>query len=331
MALSYKLDTHTYALNADQSQLLDFHRPIAELQFDLNVSDYNTGAAGSVKYDAHPFNLVDTIRVGEGSRFPFTAKGRDLYYLHWLLKKTKPSETVYTSANAANKTARARVSLPMPLNKGAFTRPKLQVEWSGDLTGDIGADQTVDAASLNGAITFSENPVPEFSLFGSFDLLNKSGGTVKDQIPAEGRLSSILLISRNATSKNRDNTALDDVSLRLEGIIEQERAFATLENEMQTITDDALEAGVGLIDLKDTLPLIGSSSYVFIELGGTAMDLTVYYLFEGVKQQPTPTNKNEQLAAGNQKQAPITQQGLPGTIAVNPAARGGIFTPRRIA
>lgn len=330
MGLTYKFDTFNYSLNGEESQKLDFHRPVSRLELILSITDYNTGAAGATRYDAHPCNLIDTITIGEGTRFPIAVKGRDLFFLSWLMNKVKPTETLLTSANAANKTAEGFYPLPLPLNKGAFTNPKLKIEWSGDLTGDLGNDQTVDSASVNGSVDYQDTPVPEFSLFADTTLLNKSGGTVKSEIPAEGRLSKVLIMSRNQSSKNLANTALDDVSVRIEGISYYEKQWRNLEASMQNFTDDNAIAGVGLIDLTDTLPLIGNSSYVYIEVGGTAMDLTVYYLFEGVNQAAkVPTN--QEATAGAQSQAPpASKGGLPSTTPLPGLALRSPFTPRKL-
>lgn len=330
MALTYKFDTFNYSLNGEESQKLDFHRPISKLDLILSISDYNTGAAGTTRYDAHPCNLIDSITVGEGSRFPVAIKGRDLFFLSWLMAKVKPTETLLTAVNAANKTAEGFYPLPLPLNRGAFTNPKLKIEWSGDLAGDLGADQTVDAASLNGSVEYQDVGVPEFSLFADTTLLNKSGGTVKSEIPAEGRLSKVLIFARNQASKNLANTALDDVSLRIEGVSFFEKQWRNLEAQMQAFTDDSAIAGVGLIDLSDTLPLIGSASYVFIEVGGTAMDFSVYYLFEGVNQAPK-TAENQGATAGAQTVSPpAAKGGLPSTTPLAGLNLRNPFTARKL-
>jgi hypothetical protein len=308
--VKYKIDTHTYAQNADQSQDLDFHSPVARLQFDLSMA--YTSDATPIKYDGHPGAFIDKLLVGEGTRFPVSFLGRDAYYLHWLMNLTKPTETLIVASAGAGTPARARYQFPMPLNIGAFLKPKLSVEWIGDPS-QIGGLSTI-SGSLNGSIIFSENPVPEYSLVRDTTELAISGGDAKVIIPAEGRLSKILIISRDATTHLLENAGLDDVNLRIEGLIEEERQFAILEDEMQQNTDDALEAGVGLIDLSDILPLIGVNSRVTLEVGGTPVDLSFYFIYEGIKQAPAPTAAAKNLAAQPKKKALPTKGGLPSTV-----------------
>lgn len=302
---TYDFETKTYSSDGRSIIKIDSHMNVSHLNLRLDISDYDTAGAGSALREGWATNLIDTIKVGQGTRYPIVMDGKELVYGGTLLTKAPVNFVKITDASATGKTARVHMPLPINIPVGLYPNLEVVVEWGTDAA--IGANQTVVAAALNGSVSYTDDPVPPYKMVTQTHHTNVSSGTQRFDVDPEGRLSKIMLIVRNNASPNALADNVDTVSLRIEGVEIFETEFEDMRSEWMRYapalgldTDYGYDTGFGIIELADDLPAIGTNSHLFVEVGATASQLVAMFLYEPDDRLPAAPTLTPAIAGQQQ-------------------------------
>lgn len=296
----YALETETYSSNGRSFMDIDTATNLLKLMLRLDLN-YDTGTGGVINGEGILADIIDEVKIGQGSRFPLRFDGQDLPHLSAFLTKSKPYSNPVTSANAAGKTADLDLELPLSIPAGLYPNLSARIEWG--TASSIGTDHTVNTMTVNGEAYYSDDPIPPFKVVPYTNETNISSGTKKYKLDAEGKLSGILMICR-ANSGKALLAGLDTISLRVEGteIFESEwpalqAAWRRWAPACDRDTAFGWDAGIGVIDLSDELPIIGNNTHLYFEAGATACDVAAYALFEPISRAPASPETTDVLAA----------------------------------
>lgn len=328
---SYDFETKNYTASGRSIIKLDTMMNISHLNLRFDITDYDTGTGGAIVTEGWATGLINNFKVGQGTRYPIAINGIDLPYLGMLLTRGPVDHKMVASTTATASDARCRMQLPISLPAGLYPNAEVVVEW-GAVTG-IGADQTVVAAALNGSVAYTDDPVPPFKCVTQTQHTGVSSGTQRFDVDPEGKLSKIFLIVKNNASPKALAGNVDTVSLRVEGVEIFETEFEDMRLAWQRYapsvglnTTYGMDAGFGIIELSDELPIIGTNSHLFVEVDATSSDLVAGFIYESDDRQPAAPDISSALAGQRPMARKVT--GAPRTTNVNmpgytPAPVGG--------
>lgn len=258
------------------TQKVPTHDPVEAFLLRIRCI-YDSGAGASVLYDGKAGQVLDNFRVGFGTKWPIKIFGKDLHIVHEWLKRNVVGGSDFTPAVGAGKVADMKFTIPVGLSPLAIPKLSMQVEYGND--GFLGTNQTIISAQVNGRFMFARAGVPltAYKIFPNTELSNATG-TRHIDIPPEGRLNTIIVITRNPGTPFARADLIDDAQLRIEGDEKLETDWEEMQQRWQNLTDDPEKVGVGVLKLDDK-PLIGNNSRFEMQFH-TPCDATFYYIFE---------------------------------------------------
>ena len=285
----YRIDTINYTADKYKTEKIPTHDNIVNINFrmDGKVSTDNVAPPTGI-YDKHISQLIDTIKIGGGTVNPLELRGRDLYWLLMFFNKNLPTKIDVTETqNKTDEPCSISGILPIGVNAQDIENLRMKVEFK-DIA-QLGDSHYTDVeASIDGTYKYDTNPLEAMKVVPNEELNNRTKGG-KIQIDAEGKLSKLLIISRNNATPYARNNQIDTITLKIEGNEILETEWKEAKQLFSDFTKQTQFDGIGLIVLED-LPIIGNNSFLSFDIGDTATDITVYQIFEPLT---TPPGKSE--------------------------------------
>lgn len=279
---AYRIPTSQWSDSGVDSISIPNHDALAGLSMRW-TGQYDTGV-GTVRIrDGFLTQLINTIVIRRGGTTYFKARGMDLHFIHELLQKEPHGLVQVVNADSqANQTTGSPAQLDIRCSVPRDPKgEKATVELTFASAAGLGTSYTVDSASFNGAWDFAgADSIPPMRVIMLAGMNNKTGAANQLDIPVEGQLVALLCIARATASPN----ALRDpvgglLQVRVEGVEKFEMDWLEAKEDYKNwVNRSAVQTGVGLLAFRD-LPLVGGSSYLYVDLDGTATDVNVYGLY----------------------------------------------------
>lgn len=306
-AKSYRMPSFAWSDGGFDSKPIPNHDDLVRLSLIL-AAQYDTGAAPVRYREGFLDQLIQTLVLRRGSTTYAKLRGQDWHFLHQLLQK-EPHGLTQTTATAAqsNQTVGSPVQLALdiPVPKAPDgDKALLEVTWGGGT--QLGADYTIDSASLNGQFIFAPTPPAALRCVPFAGMAGKTGDSNQVDIPFEGQLVAALVIMRANASPF---AVRDPTGALVEARIEGDQVFSddwrvAKSNYKEFCNLPSLQTGVGLLFF-DQLPLVRNSSIMSFDIDATSTDISVYGLFTagaGVARQRE--TMQDVLRASGASQAP---------------------------
>jgi hypothetical protein len=274
MGRQFRLETETWSANGFSTQKLDISQNLKSLSLELDVQ-YDTAASVTRLKDGFATQLIDFLRVRDGSNIPIELYGEDIAFAFQLFAKMAHSFAAFTTAaSQTDQKVKNKFVLPIEFDKALYTRPVLEIQWANAAA--IGTGYTIDLGTLNGTYMLTNAQVDPYKLIPDISKVNVTG-TQRIQIPSEGALTKILIIAYENASPNARRNALSTIQTRIEGIVDEVDADTAL-LEYAKISETAEQTGVYLFDLIHR-PQIGTNSWLYLNGDSVGTDYHVYFVY----------------------------------------------------
>lgn len=323
---SYRIPSMNYTPSGFDSKSVPNHSHLSGLTIRLNAN-YDVAGGAAILKDGYLDQLLQTITFRRGGTTYFRARGLDLHWLHQILQKEPHGLTQFTAGAGASQTvgSPAQMDIEVPIPRDARdVKAELELTWGSDAS--MGTGYTINTAQVNGSYNFSDTPPAALRVVMLSGCNNKTGTQNQVEIPVEGQLVGLLIVARAtaAPSALRD-PANALLQVRIEGVEKYEIDWLDAKEDYKNYCNlPAVQTGVAMLLFRD-LPMIGGSSYLYIDSDGTATDFNCYGLYTAgaSRMQPKESTLDTLRTSGA---ASASVSGTMGLTAVS-QRKGGGYNP----